>query len=46
MGSLSALGLGLGDYLRLGASQAERVPDRACIMIVLDGARRSTRHST
>ncbi|MYB54673.1 MAG: DUF1501 domain-containing protein [Acidobacteriia bacterium] len=37
MGSLSALGLGLGDYLRLGASQAERVLDRACIMIVLDG---------
>ena len=37
MGSLSAIGLGLGDYLRLGAAQKEAAGGQACIMIVLDG---------
>lgn len=37
VGSLSALGLGLGDYLRLSAAQPTAADDKACIMIVLDG---------
>ena len=37
LGSLSTLGLGLGDYLRLGAAQEVSPRDRSCIMIVLDG---------
>ena len=46
VGSLSALGLGLGDYLRLSAGQSTPARGDACIMIVLDGGRRSTRRST
>ena len=37
VGSLSALGLGLPEYLRLEAAQDTAAGDRACIMIVLDG---------
>ena len=37
VGSLSALGLGLGDYLRLDASQETPSSGKSCIMIVLDG---------
>ena len=37
VGTLGPIGLSLGDYLKLSASQKRPAADKSCIMIVLDG---------
>ena len=37
VGSLSALGLGMGDYFRMRAESGKSSSDKSCIMLVLDG---------